>query len=77
MGRPDSAAYRKCGLLRLLTRRHFLVSVVFKTPLSKIIAEATLDSAWAHAKDNLGDDPEGYRAEFLMLVETAQKLAGK
>ena len=44
---------------------------------SPYAGDATLDSAWEHAKANLGEDPEGYRAEFLMLIETAQKLAGK
>ncbi len=36
--------------------------------------EATLRSAWQDAKTGLGKDPEGYRAEFLMLIETAQRL---
>lgn len=39
--------------------------------------EASYRSAWEHTKASLGNDPEGYRAEFLTLVETAQRLAGK
>jgi Ca-activated chloride channel family protein len=39
--------------------------------------EATFNSVWEHTRANLGNDPEGYRAEFLTLVETAQRLAGK
>ncbi|HZI32748.1 MAG TPA: VWA domain-containing protein [Candidatus Binatia bacterium] len=39
--------------------------------------DATLNSAWEHAKAGLGKDPEGYRAEFLGLIETAQQLSGK
>ncbi len=39
--------------------------------------DATLESAWEHAKASLGNDPEGYRAEFLTLIETAQRLTGK
>jgi Ca-activated chloride channel family protein len=44
---------------------------------SPYCGDATMDSAWEHAKSGLGNDPEGYRAEFLTLVETASRLAGK
>ena len=44
---------------------------------SPYAGEASLDTAWEHAKSSLGKDPEGYRAEFLTLVETAQRLTGK
>jgi Ca-activated chloride channel family protein len=39
--------------------------------------DASLNSAWERTKASLGNDPEGYRAEFLTLIETAQRLAGK
>lgn len=44
---------------------------------SPYAGEASYRSAWEHTKASLGNDPEGYRAEFLTLVETAQRLAGK
>ncbi len=44
---------------------------------SPYCGDATMDSAREHAKSGLGNDPEGYRAEFLTLVETASRLAGK
>jgi Ca-activated chloride channel family protein len=39
--------------------------------------EASFSSVWEHTKASLGNDPEGYRAEFLTLVETAQRLSGR
>jgi Ca-activated chloride channel family protein len=38
--------------------------------------DATLRDVLKHAQSGLGDDPEGYRTEFLTLVEQAQRLAG-
>lgn len=37
--------------------------------------EATFDSVRAWAESGLGDDPSGYRTEFLGLVGKAQALA--
>lgn len=39
--------------------------------------EATLNSALERTKASLGNDPEGYRAEFLTLIEMAQRLSGR
>ena len=39
--------------------------------------DADLSSAWEHAKASVGKDREGYRAEFLTMIEEAQRLTGK
>jgi Ca-activated chloride channel family protein len=42
---------------------------------SEFKGSATYQSAIARAKDSFGKDEEGYRAEFVRLVKTAQALA--
>ncbi len=39
--------------------------------------DATYDLVMALARDARGDDPEGYRGEFLSMVERARALSGK
>ncbi|HZK64625.1 MAG TPA: YfbK domain-containing protein, partial [Puia sp.] len=44
---------------------------------SEFKQEASYDKARALARNALGDDKEGYRAEFLKLLKNAEDLAGK
>ena len=44
---------------------------------SEFKQSSTFESAWRLAKASLGDDPEGYRSEFLKLVKNAESLAIK
>jgi Ca-activated chloride channel family protein len=44
---------------------------------SPYAGDATFGDVWKNAKAGQGNDPEGYRAEFLTLVETAERLTGK
>ncbi|MFD1710028.1 VWA domain-containing protein [Ottowia sp. GY511] len=44
---------------------------------SPYIGQWTYDDALALARAGRGDDPQGYRAEFVQLVETARTLAPK
>ncbi|HEY4417162.1 MAG TPA: VWA domain-containing protein [Verrucomicrobiae bacterium] len=39
--------------------------------------DADMHSVWEQAKANVGKDPEGYRAEFLTLIEAAQRLTNQ
>jgi hypothetical protein len=36
----------------------------------------TLPAIAALARDNLGSDPQGYRSEFVQLIEQAAALSG-
>jgi Ca-activated chloride channel family protein len=44
---------------------------------SEFKQQASFDNAWTLAKDALGSDEEGYRAEFLKLLKNARSLAKK
>ena len=43
---------------------------------SEFKQSSSFDNAWELANDAIGDDDEGYRAEFLKLVRSARSLAG-
>jgi Ca-activated chloride channel family protein len=44
---------------------------------SKFKQKSSFDAAWLIAKNSLGNDGEGYRAEFLQLILDAGRITKK
>jgi Ca-activated chloride channel family protein len=44
---------------------------------SKYAGDATLAAVEEYAVSGLGDDPQGYRAEFVDLIRRARKLSSR
>jgi len=42
---------------------------------SEFKQSSSFDNAWKLANDAMGEDEEGYRAEFLKLIRNARSLA--